>query len=284
MAMFNLFGKKKEQPAPQAAEDKSAHYKAFAAAFLPEERDYLAVTAPSGFTMTKDEESGLFKAGIPLTAWLDEEMPDELHREPVTLTILADQELLGVLRQRMPANFILKFKARPSKEDLFLMLTNLPAPGFDPDLKAILDEQKKPVTVESEQLGTFTLSRTMNWFQTDVDWQEENLLLAFDQEEEAENCFQTAQALLADQDKWDETVRSFVADQLLERANEASEEEDAEEITRDQLLDWISLETILVFGDGRFEFWFNDGGLFMGNPIHVSGSLTDGLSAVQVEG
>ena len=42
-------------------------------------------------------------------------------------------------------------------------MLELPQPGFDPDLKAILDEQKKPVSTWVEGLGTFTLNRTVDW-------------------------------------------------------------------------------------------------------------------------
>lgn len=46
----------------------------------------------------------------------------------------------------------------------------------------------------------------------------------------------------------------------------------------------MELESVQVYGDGRFEFWFNDGGLFWGRAIHVTGSLTEGPTGAQMEG
>ena len=281
--MFKLFGKKKEAPTPQAAAETPSPYKAFAAGFEPEELDLLAVTAPGSFGILRRDDSGLSEAGILLTAWMEEDSPD-IHREPAFLVALGDQELLSVLRQRLPGNFILKFKARLSPDRKRLLLTNLPAPGFDPDLKAILEEQKAPVTFQAEDLGEFTLSRNMNWFQCDVDWDGQSVPLAFDQDEDREACLGTARALLADSALWDGRLREFAVDRLLEQANQQAQEEEGEELTGEQLLDWIALETILVGGDGRVEFWFNDGGLFMGSIVRVTGTLTGGLTDVQMEG
>ena len=69
------------------------------------------------------------------------------------------------LRQRVPRDFILKCRARLSLDGSRLLMLELPQPGFDPDLKAILDEQKKPVTFWAEGLGTFALNRALGGFE-----------------------------------------------------------------------------------------------------------------------
>ena len=49
---------------------------------------------------------------------------------------------MDYLRQRVPRDFIIKCRARLSVDGSRLLMLELPQPGFDPDLKAILDEQK----------------------------------------------------------------------------------------------------------------------------------------------
>ena len=46
----------------------------------------------------------------------------------------------------------------------------------------------------------------------------------------------------------------------------------------------MELESIEVRADGSFEFWFADGEMFYGHSIHVSGNLTGGPDAAQMEG
>ena len=38
----------------------------------------------------------------------------------------------------------------------------------------------------------------------------------------------------------------------------------------------MTLESIAVYPDGKLEFWFDDGDLFFGHWMSVSGNLSDG--------
>ena len=46
----------------------------------------------------------------------------------------------------------------------------------------------------------------------------------------------------------------------------------------------MELDAIQIYEDGAFEFWFNDGDLFWGHSIHVTGSLKAGPEDAQMEG
>ena len=204
---------------------------------------------------------------------------------------LADDTLLDYLRRLAPRDSIIQARVRQGLEDDRFLLVGLPAPVMDPELKAILAEQKTEVSVWAEGLGTFVLNRSVNWFQTDVDWLEQSIQLTYDQadEEEMKAARQTALSLMADQAGWDEKVRAFSADHLLSQANdrvrdEAQDGEEPEEITREYFMQRIELESIQVYGDGRFEFWFNGGDLFWGRAVHVTGSLAGGPADAQMEG
>ena len=111
-----------------------------------------------------EEGDGLWPASIGLTAWMEADSP-ELHQGEFRLETIADNQLMPVLRQRARPDFIIRFQARHSEDGTRLLLLDLPEPGFDPDLKAILDEQKKPVTFWAEGLGTFALNRALGWFE-----------------------------------------------------------------------------------------------------------------------
>jgi len=282
--MFGLFKKKGEQPEEKEREQSTENrqFKAFAAQFLPEELTVFAVTGANGFSGGKAAGEELWTASIGLTAWMEEDT-DEIHRGEFLLTTVGDEQLLTVLRQRAPRDFIIKFKARLSEDGKRLLLVDLPEPGFDPELKAILEEQKKPVTFWEEGLGTFTLNRQVDWFETELDWLGTAITLCFDQDENRADCVMNAKSLLASAADWDRRVREYAADELLESANDWAEE-DAEPITREGFMERMELESIEVREDGGFHFWFADGELFYGHSIRVSGDLENGPDDADMEG
>ena len=212
--MFGLFKKKggeapEEQERPQKAADQEirAGIHAMGQEFLPEELSVLAVTGPNPFG-GGPREDGLWVASMGLTAWMEEDSPD-IHREDIQLVTPADPRLLGFLRQRALPDFLIKFRARRSADGSQLLLLDLPQPGFDPDLKAILEEQKKPDSTYVEGLGTFLLNRQVGWYQADVDWLGQSIQLVYDRgsEEEMKSAHQTALALLGAREDWDGRAR-----------------------------------------------------------------------------
>lgn len=290
--MIGLFKKKGEEPEEKAREQRpvqnteNQQFKAFAAQFQPEELTVLAVTGANGFGGGKTRGETLWTVSVGLTAWMEEDSPD-IHRGEFVLSTIGDEQLLEVLRRRVQPDFIIKFRGRVSEDGKRLLLLNLPEPGFDPDLKAILEEQKKPVTFWEEGLGTFTLNRQVDWFETEVDWLGGQISLVFDAGEDRADTLQNAKALLADAASWDKRVREYAAGDLLVSANdwaEQLEDEEPQEITREQFMERMELESIEIRADGSFEFWFADGDMFYGHSIHVSGDMENGPDDASMEG
>ncbi len=291
--MFGLFKKKGEEPEEKAQEQNPAQntenkqFKAFAAKFLPEELTILAVTGANGFGGGKTRGEALWTVSIGLTAWMEEDSPD-IHRGEFVLSTVGDEQLLEVLRRRTRPDFIIKFRGRVSEDGRRLLLLDLPEPGFDPDLEAILEEQKKPVTFWEEGLGTFTLNRQVDWFETEIQWLGAEISLVFDAEEDRAEVLRKAKALLANAVSWDRRVREYAADELLELANDWSQDMDedggAVEVTREQFMERMELEAVQVEPDGSFEFWFGDGWMFAGHSIRVTGSLENGPDEASMEG
>lgn len=282
--MFGLFKSKGERPEEKERKSRSedpenGKFKEFSAQFLPEELPILAVTGANGFGGGASEDGGLWTASIGLTAWMEEDSPD-VRRGDFVLSAVGDEQLLEILRGRAPRDFIIKFRGRVSEDGRRLLLLDLPEPGFDPDLKAILEEQKKPVTFEEEGLGTFTLNRQVNWFETNVDWLGTEISLVFDREEDRDGCLRNAKALLASAADWDRRMRAYAADGLLSSAGDWAEDG---EITREEFMERMEPESVEIRADGSFEFWFADGET-PGRSIRVSGTLAGGPGEAQIEG
>lgn len=277
----------------QDAAEVPQEFRALGQDFLPEELNILAVTGASGFGGGRSQGEKLWTASIGLTAWMEEDSPD-IHQGGFRLVALADDRLMDYLRQRVPRDFIIKCRARLSVDGSRLLMLELPQPGFDPDLKAILDEQKKPVSTWVEGLGTFTLNRTVDWFEATVDWLGSEIALDFDRgvPEEMASAQETGRALMASQADWDPPgallcrPRAALPGQRLGGGRREEEDEDsgAPLVTQEQFMERMELESIQLLPQGGFEFWFNDGDLFWGHSIHVTGSLEAGPESAQMEG
>lgn len=303
--MFGFFKKKSgevpeeqerlQKAAAREAERKEAsaipeELRALGQKFLPEEFSILAVTGAGGFGGSRPQENGPWLAVLELTAWKEEDSEKPAHREKTQLVALADDKLMEYLRRRVRGDSVFQIMVRPSEDGKQFLMTELPQPEIDPEMKAILEEQKKPVSIWVPELGTFTLNRLVNWFEAEVEWLGQPARLDIDREEDWDACVEQAKALMDDQKGWDEKVRSFAADQLLEQANDwaqdaaGNEDGEPEEITREQFMERLELDAVQISADGRFEFWFNDGEMFWGHSIHVTGSLDQGPESAQMEG
>ena len=287
--MFKLFGKKaepREEAAPAPVQHPAAA--ALAAQFGAEEVDILAVTGANPFGGGEEDGGEEYRTvTLPLTAWREDDGP--IHQEDTVLVALADEKVLPYLRRRAPGDSIIQARVRQGLDDDRFLLVGMPAPMMDRELKAILDEQKKPVTFWESGLGTFTLNRAVGWFELETDWLDQPVRLEFDRDENRADCLLHLHTLMDKQQEWDRRVRDFAADKLLELANQwaqegGEEEEEPQEVTREDFMSRMELDAVQVYEDGAFDFWFNDGDLFWGHSIHVTGSLEAGPEDAQMEG
>ena len=276
--VMGLFRKKaKEEPAQELSKNKQQGYRReiqeFAADFLPEEITLLAVTAPAGTNHEKVGDSDLWHVSMGLTAWMDQ-YADEIELGHAKLEAMLDGQLLGYLLERIPRNFVISAVVRPNADGSRFLMLDLPTPTFDPDLNAIAEKQKEPVTIDVEGLGCFQFNFNLGWFETLTDWAGSEITLTFNQDEAGrQSSIDTARALMEQSETWDSKLCAFAADQLLSRACELM---DGESFSREDFLALMECDCILALPDGNFEVWYGGEDFFMTYPVHLTGNLTDG--------
>ena len=101
---------------------------------------------------------------------------------------------------------------------------------------------------------------------------------------DAQDALKTAHALWQNQAEWNRRVRDFAVEQLLTLKNDTWLDEGEPELTPDDFEDRMTLESITVNADGSFDFWHNDGDLFWGHSIQISGSLAEGPTHADIPG
>jgi|GEM_PF-364894 len=158
----------------------------------------------------------------------------------------------------------------------------------DPDLTRAIEDLRKPIVYEDAQFGVFTLDRRVNWYEAQTTWMGAATRLSLDSEDKSgefpQETVEQARLLWKDAKRWDGEIRAYMLKELLDLKNESWLEEGEEKITRDDFLRRVSLSSVTVYSDGSFEFWYDDGDLFWGHSIMVSGSIEGGLDDAGIHG
>ena len=182
----------------------------------------------------------------------------------------------------------LRFPARLRRRDYIQaeLVRMIGKDTSDTELTAKAEERRKPVTIRHPYFGTLTLDRRLNCYVADVQWNSENVRLALSLDDGADELalLATAHELFKRQKTWDKRVRDFAVSELLELKNGTWLGEDEKEFTPTTFKARIRLETIDVCADGSFQFWFNDGNLFWGHVIQVSGGMEEGPTDANIAG
>lgn len=158
----------------------------------------------------------------------------------------------------------------------------------DPELARMAVYLKIPVIHEDPDFGELVLDRSTDWFKADVKWYRSTieLMVIRDEAGSPAAALATARALWSQPKAWTGRVKDFAVQELLPLKNEDWIDEDEGEVplTPQQFLRKLKLESIAVKPDGSFEFWFDDGNLFLGHLIQVRGTLSEGPTHAEMAG
>lgn len=134
-------------------------------------------------------------------------------------------------------------------------------------------------TIISARFGAFTFDPDLEWFEAEIRFagQVIKLNLMAQNEVDAAPLIANAEAIVADETHWIARLHDCAAG-MVDISNEWNEGQDDWEgpIDRDGFVSRIALESIVLYEGDRFEAYFNDGDLFWGHSIVVSGTIADG--------
>jgi len=162
----------------------------------------------------------------------------------------------------------------------------IPVDVADGELQAIAVELQQPVVFSDDVFGDLVLDRSIEWFESETKWNGETVRLTFPVNDERpdETALMTAKTLWSDQAAWKERTEQFAVKELLELKNGAWLEDDESEFTAERFIAAMTLTSISICPEGEFEFWYDDGDLFWGHSIMVSGNLQDGPTDAGIHG
>ena len=177
-----------------------------------------------------------------------------------------------------------------SSQNQFLIVEVLEENSPCPALEEVLAEYRRSVVVVDELLGELTLDKDLDMFEGEVLWRGEQICLSLEVDAADEDTWADARramkVMLAEQDRWDRDMRASAARELTELACEWRESADEEvpEITEESFAHRIELRSIAMDADGSFSAYFDDDDMFFGHCVTAYGTLTDGVTAANMEG
>lgn len=177
-----------------------------------------------------------------------------------------------------------------SSQNQFLIVEVLEENSPCPALEEVLAEYRRPVVVADDVLGELALDKDLDMFEGEVLWCGEQICLSLEVDVANEDTWADARRamkeMLAEQDRWDRDMRVFAARELTELACEWRESADEEvpEITEESFACRIELRSIAMDADGSFSAYFDDDDMFFGHCVTAYGTLTDGVTAANMEG
>ncbi len=191
---------------------------------------------------------------------------------------------------------IVRLHARVSEENVFgspqALMEEFVGRAEDRGLREYQRQLLVPIVHNDPILGNLTWSRRYDWFDGSAKWHggrgwfatRVRVRLSTGTAENLPAALRVAHALWADQSGWDDRVRNYAVEKLLELKNGNWLGEGESPLTAKQFLKRMTLETISVDADGSFDFWHNDGDLFLGHSIQIRGNLTDGPTCADIPG
>lgn len=157
----------------------------------------------------------------------------------------------------------------------YMLINVLEENASNEKLEALKEYYSKPISIKNE-LGSFVLDREFSWFEGIVNWNgvEVNAYLETDEEDgdTAKQAMMVLKKVLDNIVENDTKYREFAAQELTELANEwmdASDEIDAEEITKEIFMKRMEMSEITVSSDGSLSLFFNDDDMFWGHAIEI---------------
>ncbi|MEM7143591.1 MAG: DUF2262 domain-containing protein [Verrucomicrobiota bacterium] len=254
------------------------------------EDEIFGVVSPSGIGIVRSGGEELWTLLINLSGWKSKASP--FCDQEITIRQKTDKDTAHSIRDRFKAYDVIHVRARLAIENCFgspqgLLTGIIVHHRADIELNEFAIDLQKPVTYNDPQFETFTLDRRVNWYESRAKWGSGNVRLCINVDnpkDDLEPLLKTARILWERQQHWENVIKDFAVKVLLEIKNDNWLEEGELPVTPTAFKQRMTLNSVSIEEGDHFEFWYDDGDLFWGHSISMSGSLTEGIDAALIQG
>jgi hypothetical protein len=251
--------------------------------------EVLGVVSASGASGGQFGDQKLWTLQFTLDAWRIK--GSDVQDRPLDVQRQVNGKDLERYQEALESYTVVRLKARVVEKSVLgtpqaLLVKLVGVDTSDAELNAKAAEMQKPVTFTDSKLGTFTLDRRIDWFTAKAKWlgNPVSLNLSATKPKDLKKALKAAHTLWKAQKGWSKRIGDFAVKQLLPLKNDNWLGDDEAELNAKQFRARMTLEAITVSPSGSFDFWHNDGDLFWGHSIQISGNLTKGPTDADIPG
>ncbi len=171
---------------------------------------------------------------------------------------------------------IVRLKVRKEKDSSglymrFLLEDIIDTNYKDNDLNIILEKYSKPVYYKDEELGNFELDKSIDMFNKNIEWDNNNISISFENIDEEVNkkSADIIRKIFASKKDIDKKLKDYISESLLEDANTWNDDDDKPHINKEEFIKLITLTSINIIYEDNITFYFDDGDIFSGHVIAV---------------
>ncbi|MEI0799504.1 DUF2262 domain-containing protein [Brachyspira intermedia] len=171
---------------------------------------------------------------------------------------------------------IVRLKVRKEKDSSglyirFLLEDIIDTNYKDNDLNIILEEYSKPVYYKDEELGDFELDKSINMFNKNIEWDNNNISISFENIDEEVNkkSVDIIKKIFANKKDIEKKLKDYISENLIEDANSWNDDDDKPNISKEEFVKLITLTSINIIYEDNITFYFDDGDIFSGHVIAV---------------
>ena len=193
--------------------------------------------------------------------------------------------------QTLKSKSIVRLKVRKEKNnnDLYMrfLLEDIVDNDYkDDDLNIILEKYSKPVYYKDEELGDFELDKSINCFEKNMPWINNNdISVSFDNIDEELNkrSVDIIKKIFANKKDIDKKLKDYISENMLEDANNWNDDAEKPHISKEDFSKLIDLTSITISED-IITFWFDDGDIFWGHSIVLESDYDFNFTDAHIEG
>lgn len=244
----------------------------------------IGLVSAHGASGVSSGRSGEWSLVIHFVAWRGRGEPVVAEERRCELAV--ERSELDELRKRIPGYAIVEVEIDESLARFTRLRRVVSLDVDDADLKAIAQQLKEPIVLDDPMLGKLRYERRLHWYEGRVAWCGEtiDIHLSCEQPQSPDAVRAVASQLLQAQHDWSDRVRAYAIAELLPLKNMSWLEEGEEALTPEAFASRMSLQSIQMDESGDFTFWYDDGDLFWGHSIQISGDLSTGPTDADIPG
>jgi hypothetical protein len=250
--------------------------------------DLVGVVRPGGVSGGQARGEKQWTLQIRLIAWRINGGP--VSRKDLVVRKKCGERLVVQMLDSIGDYDVLRMRARVAVDNEMgspqAQLVRLLGKASDPEMLAAAGGLKKKVVLKHRALGTLRLDRASGDFNGNAKWRDRRVRLSLevDGRGSPDAAADHARILIGAQREWAPRVERRIVASLFPHWVKTWKLDEDKPLNEAQFLKKLKPTSIAMDPTGSFSVWYDDGDLFGGHAVEVTGRLRDGVKHADLAG